>query len=98
MATGQCTDHRPTLADALTAVRCFLQASLPDVARVDVSRVMPVQSGEASWEAQAVVWQPNSTVQSLGLETSHPVLDPHTCIVRLDSCLNVIAYETEEAS
>jgi hypothetical protein len=66
------------------------------VARVDVSKVLPVDSGEASWEAEARVWQPNSTIQSLGLETEHPVLDAHTCLVRLDRRLNVIAYETEE--
>jgi len=98
MATGSCTDARPSLTDALAAVRRFLEASLPDVARVDVSKVLPIGSGEASWEAEARVWQPNGTIQSLGLETQHPVLDPHTCVVRLDRHLNVISYETEEDS
>jgi hypothetical protein len=96
MATGSCIDARPSLMDALAAVRRFLEASLPEVARVDVSKVLPIDSGGAAWEAEARVWQPNGTIRSLGLAMQHPVLDPHRCVVRLDGHLNVISYETEE--
>jgi hypothetical protein len=57
---------------------------------------MPVDSAPTAWEALAMVWQPNSIIQSLGLSMERPVLDCTTYVVRLDGRLNVIGYETEE--
>ena len=78
--------------------REFLADALPDVQRVDIVKVAPVLSGEATWEAEADVWQPNATLKSLGIETGRPVLDHNRYLVRLDSLLNVVEYELEGAT
>jgi hypothetical protein len=104
MTTNALADHAshgarlPTLVEAQAAVRSFLQEALPDVYRVDVTKVMPVELNEGGWEADAVVWQPNATIQGLGLSTERPVLDQNFYAVRLDRRLNVIAYEIKECS
>ena len=97
MTTERLAHHRPTLVDARAAVQSFLREALPEVWRVNVTRIAPLQSHEAAWEADAVVWQPNATIQALGLATEHPVLDQNGYLVRLDGQLNVIAYEIREA-
>ena len=97
MTTREFTDRRPTLVDAQRAVRDFLKESLPDVYRVDITKVVALGSAAAAWEALAVVWQPNSVIQALGLSTERPVLDQNTYLVQLDDRLNVIGYETQEA-
>lgn len=89
--------QRPSLTDAQAAARRFLQEALPDVHRVDVTRMARVESGDGTWAAEAVVWQPNVTIQALGLSTRRLVLDASTYVVRLDDRLNVIAYEAAEA-
>lgn len=97
MTLEELTDHRPTLLEAQAAVRTFLREALPDVCRVDVTRIMPIEFNQGAWEADAVVWQPNATIRALGLSTQRPVLDQNFYVVRLDGHLNVIAYETKEA-
>jgi hypothetical protein len=97
MTSEGLADQRFTLVNAQAAARSFLQEALPDVYRVDVIKVMPVQSAEEAWEAEAVVWQPNATIGALGLSTQRPVLDQNCYVVRLDSRLNVIAYENIDA-
>jgi hypothetical protein len=97
MNTSGLTNGPPSLTDAQSAVRHFLQEALPDVHRVDVTKVMRVASGEGAWEAAALVWQPNATLQALGLSTRRVVLDQTSYVVRLDDQLNVIAYETDDA-
>jgi hypothetical protein len=96
MTTERVADHRPSLTDARAAVQSFLREALPEVWRVDVTRIAPVESREAVWEADAVVWQPNATIQALQLSTEHPVLDQSCYQVRLDGQLNVTAYEIRE--
>jgi hypothetical protein len=101
MTTERVADHRFTLVDARTAVQTFLREALPEVWRVDVTRLTPVESHDGAWEADAVVWQPNATIQALQLSTERPVLDQSCYLVRLDGQLNVIAYgirETERAT
>ncbi len=68
--------RRPNLAEAQAVARDFLACALPDVERVDVTKIAPVSSGGATWEAEAEVWQPNPTLKSLGLETGRPVSGP----------------------
>lgn len=85
----------PAINDAQTAVRAFLEVTLPEVQRVDVTRMAPVDAGEVAWEAEADVWQPNATLKSLGMKTHRPVLDHQHYLLRLDSLLNVLAYELE---
>ncbi len=97
MTTQELPVRRPTLVQAQAAVRAFLQEALPDVHRVDVTRVMRIEFNEGGWEADAAVWQPNATIQALGLSTEHPVLDQNFYVVRLDGELNVIGYESKEA-
>jgi len=64
---------------------------------VDVIKVAPVLSGDAAWEAEAEVWQPNATLKNLGIETGRPVLDHNHYLLRLDALLNVLEYELKES-
>jgi hypothetical protein len=96
MTTKELVDHRPTLVEAQAAARTFLQEALPDVHRVDITKVKPLEFHDGGWEAEAVVWQPNATIQALGLSTRHPVLDQNFYVVRLDDRLNVITYQIKE--
>jgi hypothetical protein len=89
--------RRPGLAEAQAVAREFLAAALPAVKRVDVVKVAPILSGDASWEAEADVWQPNPALESLGIETGRPVLDHNHYLVRLDALLNVLEYELRES-
>ncbi len=89
--------HRSIVAEAQVVAREFLLGALPDVQRVDITKVAPINSGEATWEAEANVWQPNATLRSLGIETGRPVLDHNRYLVRLDALLHVLEYELEGA-
>ena len=89
--------YRPSLVEAQAVAREFLADALPKVQRVDIVKVAPLLSGDASWEAEADVWQPNPTLESLGIETGRPVLDHNHYLVRLDALLNVLEYELRES-
>ena len=65
--------------------------------RVDITKVIPLASGESIWEAEADVWQPNATLKSLGIETGRPVLDHKHYLIRIDALLNVLEYELRES-
>jgi hypothetical protein len=86
--------------DALRTAAChFLQEALPGVDRVHIVKMASVEMDRKTWwEAEAEVWQPNETIQSLRLATrlKRPVLDEHLYLLRLDSQLNVIAYGLKE--
>ncbi len=99
METTLNTDQarRPNIVAAQAVARDFLTGALPDVQRVDVTKVAPLLSGDATWEAEADVWQPNATLKSLGLETGRPVLDHNHYLIRLDALLNVLEYELRES-
>lgn len=86
---------QPAINDAQIAVHDFLEAALPEVQRVDVTRMARIDAGEAVWEAEADVWQPNPTLKTLGIQTQRPVLDHQRYLLRLDALLNVLAYELE---
>jgi hypothetical protein len=88
---------RSDLVEAQSTAREFLAAALPDVQRVDVIKVAPLLSGDAAWEAEAEVWQPNPTLKSLGIETGRPVLDHNHYLLRLDTLFNVLEYELRES-
>ena len=86
-----------TIIDAQTAVRDFLEKSLPDVNRVNVTKLAKIETNDGGWEAEADVWQPNPTLQSLNIQTQRPVLDQEHYLVRLDNLLNILAYEIGES-
>jgi hypothetical protein len=86
-----------TIIDAQTAVRDFLENSLPDVSRVNITKVAKIETNEGGWEAEADVWQPNPTLKSLNIQTQRPVLDQEHYLVRLDDLLNILAYEIGES-
>jgi hypothetical protein len=88
---------RSSVAEAQAVTRDFLASTLPDVQRVDITKVAPLFSGEAAWEAEADVWQPNATLKTLGIETGRPVLDHNRYLVRLNAMLNVLEYELRES-
>jgi hypothetical protein len=89
--------RRPSLVEAQSVARDFLSGALADVQRVDVIKVSPLFAGDAAWEAEADVWQPNPTLKSLGIETGRPVLDRNHYLVRLDALLNILEYELRES-
>jgi hypothetical protein len=91
---GPCP-RRPSLVEVQAAARRFLQEALPEARRIDVLRAAPAEGGDG-WEVEAGVWQPNAAIQALGLSMQHAVLDEGFYVVRLDSRLNVVAYETNE--
>jgi hypothetical protein len=95
MKTAHNAEHanQSGIVKAQVVAREFLSDALPDVQRVDITKVAPVTSGDATWEAEADVWQPNPTLKSLGIETGRPVLDHNHYMVRLDALLNVLEYE-----
>ena len=78
------TAHRPTLVEAQAAVRAFLRKPC----RTSTASTSPGSCAssptKAAWEADAAVWQPNATIQALGLSTERPVLDQNFYVVRLD--------------
>jgi len=88
---------RSSIVEAQAVAREFLADALSDVQRVDITKVAPITSGAATWEAEADVWQPNATLKSLGIETGRPVLDHNHYLVRLDALLNVLEYELRES-
>jgi hypothetical protein len=89
--------QRSDLVEAQSTAREFLTAALPDVQRVDVTKVAHVNLGDTAWEAEADVWQPNPTLKSLGIETGRPVWDHNHYLLRLDALLNVLEYELRES-
>ena len=85
------------MAALQNAVEDFLRNSLDDVKRVNILKVVPIDEEEGTWEAEAEVWQPNATIQSLGMSTQRPVLDRNVYLVRLDRSLNVPAYGLKDS-
>ena len=97
MSTDKCIESRSSIAEARDAVCTFLRQSLGQVRRVNVVRLLPLHTDEIAWEAEAIVWQPNMMLQSLGLATEHPVLEQEVYVVRLDQRLEVVSYGIKEA-
>jgi hypothetical protein len=97
MDSHQPVSSRPTVREARTAAIDFLKESLGKIARVDVIGMAPIHAGSGSWELEVRVWQPNATIQALGLSPEHPVLDREAYLVRLDENLNVVSYGLKEA-
>jgi len=98
MSEQEAVAKPPSIADAQNAVRAFLEQSLPDARRINVTKVGHADSASSAWEAEADVWCPNATVASLNLQTQRPVLDHQHYLVRLDALLNVLAYELQPGS
>jgi hypothetical protein len=88
--------HEFALADAQRTAREFIECTLPEVKRIDFTKMAPTKSGEAGWDVEADVWQPNATLETLGIETQRPVLDQHHYLLRIDSLLNVLGFELHE--
>ena len=86
--------NRASIAEVRDAVCSFLRELLPEARKVNVNRLVQIDSTAGDWEAEAEVWQPNAMIQSLGLPTQHPVLDLAVYAVRVDSQLNIMGYET----
>jgi len=88
---------RPTTAAVQKAVIDFLTESVPNVKRVNIVKLVPIDEYEGTWEAEADVWQPNATIESLGMQTQRPVLDRVPYLVRLDRRLQVTAYGQKDS-
>ena len=80
-----------TIEDVRDAVGEFLKKQ-PDVKRANVTKLVQIDPEKGSWEAEADVYVPNTTIRNLGLPVQREVLDCQQYLVRLDGQLNVIAY------
>ena len=90
---------QPSMGALRSAACHFLQESLPGADRVKIVKMASVKvDNNTWWEAEAEVWEPNETIQSLRLATHlrRPVLDEHLYLLRMDSQLNVLAYGLKE--
>ncbi|MCX7425505.1 MAG: hypothetical protein NTW96_07760 [Planctomycetia bacterium] len=96
MILNDLTD-RPAAASLRDAAIAFLRQTLPAVSKVNVTKLVPIDEGEGVWEAEAEVWQPNATIESLGIQTRRPVLDKVIYLVRLDRHLYVSAYGLKDS-
>ena len=88
---------RPTTAAVQSAIIDFFMESVPNVKKVNIVKLVPLDEYEGTWEAEAEVWQPNATIESLGLQTRRPVLDRTPYLVRLDRRLQVSAYGQKDS-
>lgn len=80
-----------TIVDVRAAAVEFLQKNL-DAMRVNVTKLAQVDPEKGSWEAEADVYVPNTTIRNLGLPVSKQVLDCQQYVLRLDRQLNITAY------
>ena len=80
-----------TIEDVRTAVSDFLKRQ-PDVRRANVTKLAQIDPEAGSWEAEAEVYVPNTTIRNLGLPVSKEVLDCQQYLLRVDGQLNIIAY------
>lgn len=97
MTLKRLVTERSNISDARTAVIDFLKIALPEAQRLNVTKLAQIDQEEGTWEAQVEAWQPNATIQALGLSTSKPVLDRQEYLARLDGQLNVIAYGEKDS-
>ena len=88
---------RPTTVAVQNAVIDFLTKSVPNVKRINIVKLVPIDEYEGTWEAEAEVWQPNAMIESLGMHTQRPVLDKTPYLIRLDRRLQVSAYGQKDA-
>ena len=88
---------RPTTAALQNAVIDFLTESVSNVKKVNIVKLVPIDEYDGTWEAEAEVWQPNATIESLGMQTQRPVLDRTPYLVRLDRRLQVSAYGQKDS-
>lgn len=57
-----------------------------------MTKLAQIDPEAGSWEAEADVYTPNTTITNLGLPVSREVLDCQQYLLRVDGQLNVIAY------
>ncbi len=88
---------RPTAGALQAAAIDFLTKAVPQVKNVNITKLVPIDEYEGTWEVEAEVWHPNATIQALGIETQRPVLDKTLYLVRLDRHLNVPAYGLKDS-
>lgn len=86
-----------TFNEARLAVSRFLKKQ-PGVRHAGLTRLAQAPAGKGAWEAEAEVYVPNWTIKTLGLRVHRQVLDRRLYVLRLDSELNVVAYELKESA
>ena len=80
-----------TLEEVRAVVGEFLKKQ-PDVKRVSVTKLVQIDPEKGSWESEADVYVPNTTIRNLGLPVTKEVLDCQQYLLRVDGQLNIIAY------
>jgi len=84
------------IEEARNAVISFLQ-KMPDVKRVNITKLVVLDAEKGTWEAEAEVWVPNPTIKALSLPIQREVLDCQPYLLRLDKQLNICAYGLKES-
>ena len=83
--------QRRSIEDVRRVASEFLKQQ-PDVKRVNVTKLAQIDPEAGSWEAEAEVYVPNTTIRNLGLPVQREVLDCRQYLLRVDGQLNVVAY------
>jgi hypothetical protein len=86
----------PAIEEARNAVISFLQ-KMPEVKRVNITKLAVLDAEKGTWEAEAEVWVPNPTIKALSLPIQREVLDCQRYLLRLDKELNISAYGLKES-
>lgn len=73
------------------AIKKFMQDDLKKEG--EITKATEVDGG---WEADVLVIEPSSFIQSLGIPTSKPVMEKNRYEVRLDKDLKVVSFEKFE--
>lgn len=69
--------------------------TLPEVKRVNITRVIQMEGERKLWEAEAEVFVPNATIEALDLPIQKAILDLKHYWLRLDEDFNVLAFEVK---
>ena len=86
----------PSMEAARNAVVEFFQ-KMPDVRRVDVTKVAVLDAEKGTLEAEAEVYVPNAAIKSLGLPVQREVLDCKPYLLRLDEQLTIVGYGLKDS-
>ncbi|MGD0089824.1 MAG: hypothetical protein ABSE73_07875 [Planctomycetota bacterium] len=83
------------IEDARLAASRFLKRQ-PGVKYANIVRLAKAAVDKSSWQAEAEVYVPNTTIKMLGLPVRRQVLDRRLYVLTLDNELKVVSYELRE--
>jgi len=79
------------ISAARAAVQQFLSSEL-GAREVRITKIAPLEHGEAGWSAEAEILVPNLEVKGLGLPLTQEVLECEYYVVELDTDMTIKSY------